>query len=607
MTPNAPIKNFRLPRFGDNGYTQWVLQGAQGIYDSEEQVRVEGMAMRVYTGDERMALELSLDSPAATLRLHENRAYSEEAIEIVGANFNISGIGWEWSGATKEIVVKNQTVVKFTQGIAGAFVDTGASEGAVVSETEIHSERLVLRTTEEEYYFEFTGGVHVVSNDMDLHSQTLIALADAPAGKAERVATAVAPSELDSIRQIIARENVVIVQSGKTVKADEAQFYPREGRANLAGSASIVLKGAYLSGETIRSQTGEIIIEGSSSTGRSQMILTETGGLGLQGAAALTSETIVLADTITMREQPGENHFLFNGSVEVMSGAVQMRSARMMITANQSQPAKATPGEADTELKVGEVKNIVADGGVHIEQNGQIATGEKVTFFPADERAVLTGDPKVTNGEAIVTGQMMELKPKLAIIRGDEAVPVVVRLPEMPDLGYETFTPKDTTAFAEEKVEPVEMPVQEPELEATVVTSKLLRMVEESTRTVFHFSEGVRVTATNLETTCDRLDVIARESSEAGSNAPLAVERIEALDHVVIQQTVRTATAKKAIILPQEGKLVLEGEAVVEDDRGKVSGHRMTLLQGQRRAIVEGGGPEGERARITLPEMPGSK
>ena len=32
MTPIAPIKNFRLPRFGDNGYTQWMLQGEQGIY-----------------------------------------------------------------------------------------------------------------------------------------------------------------------------------------------------------------------------------------------------------------------------------------------------------------------------------------------------------------------------------------------------------------------------------------------------------------------------------------------------------------------------------------------------------------------------------------------
>ena len=83
MTPNAPVKNFRLPRFGANGFTDWVLQGERGLYDGEEQVRVEGMSMRVYSGDERMALELSMDSPTTTLRLEENRAYSDDTIEII--------------------------------------------------------------------------------------------------------------------------------------------------------------------------------------------------------------------------------------------------------------------------------------------------------------------------------------------------------------------------------------------------------------------------------------------------------------------------------------------------------------------------------------------
>lgn len=601
MTPNAPIQNFRLPRFADNGYTQWVLQGAQGIYDSEEQVRVEGMAMRVYTGDERMAVELSLDSPQATLRLQENRAYSEAAIEIAGANFKISGIGWEWSGDSKEIVVKQQTVVTFTQGIAGAFVDTGASDSGGTVKTEIHSDGLLLRTTEEEYYFEFTGSVHAVSDQMDLRSQTLIAVADAPEGREQSIAAKANPSELDSIRQIIAREQVVILQGGKTVKADEAEFFPREQRANLFGAASVETSGAYLSGDTITSQTGEIVIAGSPTAGRAQTILTDTGGLGLQGAAALSSETIVLADTITMREQSHENHFLFAGSVEVMSGAVQMRSERMTIKANSSQQ----PAD-DAEFKVGEVKDIVADGGVRIEQSGQIATGEKVTFYPEEERAVLTGSPKVTNGEAVVTGESMELKPQLAIIRGDGSTPVVVRLPEMPDLGYAAFASKSSATEGEGTASNTEVVAPEPpELTNTVVTSQLLRMIEEPARTVFRFTEGVHVTATNLDTTCERLDVIATESKQAGSDAPLVLERIEALEQVVIKQIGRTATADKAIILPDEGKVVLEGEAVVEDDRGRVSGHRMTLLQGERRAIVEGGGPDGERARITLPAMPG--
>ena len=81
MTPIAPIKNFRLPRFGDNGYTQWMLQGEQGIFERDEQVSVKQMAMRIYSGDERMALELSMDSPEGILSLQENRGYSESPID----------------------------------------------------------------------------------------------------------------------------------------------------------------------------------------------------------------------------------------------------------------------------------------------------------------------------------------------------------------------------------------------------------------------------------------------------------------------------------------------------------------------------------------------
>ena len=87
---------------------------------------------------------------------------------------------------------------------------------------------------------------------------------------------------------------------------------------------------------------------------------------------------------------------------------------------------------------------------------------------------MLTGDPKVTNGEAVVTGQIMELKPQLAIIRGQAANHVVVQLPEMPDLGYEAFTPSIGSAPVETKLAP------ETEMQETVVTSNLLRMIEES-------------------------------------------------------------------------------------------------------------------------------
>jgi lipopolysaccharide export system protein LptA len=596
MTPDAPVKDFRLPRFGDEGYTQWVLQGAEGIYDSEAQVRVESMAMRVYSGDERMALELSMDSPSATLRLKENRGYSDRSIEIVGANFKISGIGWEWSGETREIIVKEDTMVTFTQGIAGAFggAAQGGGETDAAKKTEIRSQRLLLRTSEAGYYFEFTGGVVARSDEMDLQSQELFAYADAPEGRTD-LGAVTAPGELESIRRIVAREQVVIVQGNKTVRAEEAEFFPREKRANLSGSTSVTTPGAYLSGETIRSRSGEIVLSGAEGKGRAQTILSDAGGLGLQGASALNTETIVLADAITMREQPTENHFLFDGSVEVLSGAVQLQSSRMKIVSSRVDAS----ADDTSELKVGEVIDIMADGGVRIEQEGQIATGERVTFYPKDERAVLEGDPRVSNGEAVLTGHRMELKPKRALIEGIEGVPAVVRLPPMPDLGYEAFAPSLAPGSSAPE------PTVEIEEEATVVSSLRLVMTEAPEQTTFSFTDQVTVAATNLDATCDRLDVVTRQSTlaDVADQGSLELQRIEAYDKVVIKQAGRTATADKADILPIEGQVILEGQAVVEDERGKVSGHRMTLLQGQRRAIVEGGGPDGERARVTLPSM----
>ncbi|MFU8847961.1 MAG: LptA/OstA family protein [Opitutales bacterium] len=595
MSPNAPVKNFRYPRFAESGYTEWVLQGEKGIYDSEAQIRVEGMALRVYSGDERMTRELTLESPEATIRTAENRAFSKAPIQIAGANFTISGTGWEWLGESKEIVVAADTVVTFTQEIDGGLSGRTASEA--VKQTVIRSERLVLQTTEKEYRFEFSGAVRVKSAEMDLASNLLIALADVPEG-AEGVA-APDPGKLDSVRQIIAMEEVQIMQSGRQVRAGEVQFFPREGRATLTKSPEIEVAGAYLSGAVVRSQSGVLQIEGSPSEGRAQMILTETGGLGLQGMSALSEETIVLANKIRMESVAAGNRFFFEEDVHVMSGAVQLRAAMMTVEADaegkaaEAELAASEESEAG-ELKVGVLRRLMAEGGVSIEQGGQVATGEAVVFYPSEERAVLTGKPRVTNGETVVTGSKMELKPQLAVVSSEGSEKVRVALPVMPDLGYEPNlgsgeSAADTTG--------------EPQL--TVVQSQLLRMIEEPGQTLFRFSDAVEISATNLDVSCERLDVIASESAVAqGAKEPAArleVERIEAHDRVEIRQAGRTASAKRAFFLPKEGKVVLEDEAVVTDARGQVFGYRMTLLQGQRRAIVEGGQPGQERARITLP------
>ncbi|MFT4901184.1 MAG: lipopolysaccharide export system protein LptA [Lentimonas sp.] len=609
MTPNAPVKDFRVPRFAENGYTDWVLQGGQGIYDSAEQIRVKDMALRVYSGDERMALELSMESPAATLRLDENRAFSNSTIEIAGANFEIAGLGWTWSGTTKEIEVLEYTIVHFAQSIEDSLVPS-AADAKVARYTDIESEQLILQTSETEYRFTFTNQVHVVSGELDLRGNKLVVLADAPTGKAGAKPELTAPSELDSVSSIFASDSVVIKQGDRIVRAGEAQFYPREQRAEFSGLPSVTLPGAYLSGAEIRSRAGEVVLTGNAQAGRAQMILSRTGGLGLQGDAGLSAETIVLADSITLRELQQENLFYFEGSVEVLSGAVHLDADRMTITSNKAE-ASSADASAGEGIPIGEVRSLIAEGQVRIEQTGQVATGDKVIFYPAQERAVLTGNPRLTNGEAIIVGYEMDLKPGAALITAQGEQLVQVTLPPMADLGYAPSG--GAPAAGVEQSQPTEVApatlVAASAARNTQIQSRRLQMIEGPEQTIFHFTGGVQVVGTNLDASCARMDVLTAPqalselTTEASVSKRLEVRGIEAFESVEIKQGERIATTDTAYILPQEGKVILEGNSVVNDPRGRVSGYRMTLLQGERRAIVETGGSERPRNTMTLPPI----
>jgi lipopolysaccharide export system protein LptA len=526
-------------------------------------------------------------------------------VTIVGANFKVSGVGWTWNGLTKEIEVKFDVVVEFTQGMAGMLTGAVAPEGTAVERTEIHSRSLLLHTTAEAYRFTFTDSVHAASGEMDLRSEVLVAVADAPKGK-EGDGSTVGGGTIDSIRQLIATDQVVIHQDGHVLKAGHAEFRLREQAAEFTGNPEILAaSGAYLSGATIRSQEGLVFVTGNADDGRAQLIVSQAQGLGILGAQVESAETIVLADSITMRELETGNQFLFDGSVEVMSGLMIMYSNQLTLFADQ--PVKgattATPGLVadDAEvLKVGQVRRVLAEGAVRIEQANKVATSDKAIFYPQEERAELFGSPRVTDGEVIITGDRMELKPGIAVVYSDTDRRVKVVLPEIADLGYE-----DRQALTLEPNQSQQTP-QKPQTPGseTVVESKTLRMIEETDKTLFRFTESVSVSGTNVHALCERLDVTAVAVQVAETKeSQLEVQTIEAFDNVVFKQTGRVATGDKATIRPIEGKVVLEGNAVVTDEMGKVSGHRMILLQGQRRAIVEGDRSTGKRATMTLPEI----
>lgn len=592
ITPSAPVKDFRFPKFGANGYTQWVLRGAKGIYDGPEQIRVEAMGLRVYTGDERMAVELSLDSPAAALRMEENRAESKESIRIAGANFEITGKGWTWDGAKKDIVVSSEAQVEFGQSIL-------EGSGEDLGKTLVRSESLELKTTVEDYAFDFKGGVEAESGGLRLWSDRLLARADTPAGGSGDAGPV--SGELRALRDLLAEGSVVVEEGGRRLKAERARFFPGTEVVELNGSVQVETGGALINGERILSEANTVIVTGAADSGRAQMVLVQAGGLGLSGASSLSEVTLIHADRIVMEELETATEFEFEGRVEIFSGTLTVRAEHLTVF---SAPAKAVGTEAEDALPVGEVRELYARGSVYIEDEGMEVQAEEARFYPGREVAKLKGNPRLSHEGAVVSGARMDLSPEKAFVYGDGERRVRVLLPELPDLGYEKEAAPEGEAA--EAPAPVET-----EAKATLVESERLEMRELEGQQQYIFEDAVSVTGTNLAVTCDRMEVQARRmdaerSGESGLMGATQIEEIVGTGSVRIEQEGRVARADKAWIDPVGSRLVLEGNAEVDDVKGQVRGGRLVLNQGERRAIVEGGA-DGERARVTLPELPNGK
>ena len=118
MEPDAPVKNFTLPRFGDDGFRVWSLRGQLGIYVSDSQIDVQGMQLRVFDSEDPEQLKLQIESPEATLHVQENRATGPGSLLVLAPNYSIAGQNWEWEGDTDTIIVKQNARVAFSENLA---------------------------------------------------------------------------------------------------------------------------------------------------------------------------------------------------------------------------------------------------------------------------------------------------------------------------------------------------------------------------------------------------------------------------------------------------------------------------------------------------------
>lgn len=113
LTPEAPIKNFKLPMFDNAGVKQWDLRGEEARYFNENRVDLYRMILEVFNTDGSGEVQVEISSPHATVFPNEQTVTGEDAIRIVSKNFEITGRNFTWKGREQNATIREDVRVVF--------------------------------------------------------------------------------------------------------------------------------------------------------------------------------------------------------------------------------------------------------------------------------------------------------------------------------------------------------------------------------------------------------------------------------------------------------------------------------------------------------------
>lgn len=113
VSPDSPIGAFSMPRFNQEGFAAWRMDGQKGVFESRRQIRLEGLRISIFDGAETGLITLRLWADSARVDLEREFAHSEGRVEVEGDGFRGGGENWEWNGAEGRVTLNRNVRFDF--------------------------------------------------------------------------------------------------------------------------------------------------------------------------------------------------------------------------------------------------------------------------------------------------------------------------------------------------------------------------------------------------------------------------------------------------------------------------------------------------------------
>jgi hypothetical protein len=119
---NAPVKNFRLPSFNDQGQRTRFLRGSEARYISQTQIDITDLNFAQFPGDGSTDATNLLLASSATVSMSEKDRYilsGKESVRLIAKNAEATGEDWTYDYTGQRLILNKNVRVVFDAQLKG--------------------------------------------------------------------------------------------------------------------------------------------------------------------------------------------------------------------------------------------------------------------------------------------------------------------------------------------------------------------------------------------------------------------------------------------------------------------------------------------------------
>lgn len=110
---SAPVLNYAVSFFSDAGYHRLRVEGASAEVGDPRAIRIEGMRLTVFTGDEHRAVESVLMAPVAIVDPETERVHGPASARLIHGDIEVTGENWTYDHRKREVHVARAARIIF--------------------------------------------------------------------------------------------------------------------------------------------------------------------------------------------------------------------------------------------------------------------------------------------------------------------------------------------------------------------------------------------------------------------------------------------------------------------------------------------------------------